>query len=72
MKNVKFSLSSIEGKLSRVEMQQILGGCGGGRYTNCDYSIPYDSCPNGRKVFRSEAKRENYICCLKPGEVFPQ
>ncbi len=53
-------------------MQQILGGCGGGRFTNCDYSIPYDRCPNGRKVFRGEAKRENYICCLKLGEVFPQ
>ena len=26
MKNVKFSLSSIEGKLSRVEMQQVVGG----------------------------------------------
>ena len=65
MKNVKFSHSSIEGKLSRVEMQQILGGCGGAQYTMCDLSIPYHRCPNGRKVFRGEAKIENYIGCLK-------
>ena len=28
MKKIKFNLSNIEGKLSRVEMQQIVGGSG--------------------------------------------
>ena len=51
MKNVKFSLSSIEGKLSRVEMQQILGGSGGRRYSGCDYSKTEASCTNGRRVY---------------------
>ena len=59
MKNVKFSLSSIEGKLSRVEMQQILGGCGGHRYSGCDYSKSEASCPNGRRVYVNG----KYECC---------
>ena len=74
MKNVKFSLSNIEGKLSRVEMKQILGGSGGSSdcpYFNCNCNISHDNCSQGRRVYRGEAKMENYICCLNDGATIP-
>ena len=61
MKNVKFSLSNIEGKLSRVEMQQILGGCGGGNLA-CDTSENAKrDCPSGRKCIIDGS----FYCCLR-------
>ena len=59
MKKIKFNLSNIEGKLSRVEMQQIVGGSGYSFY--CDRSIPEASCRSSRKGIRSWDGV--YICC---------
>lgn len=59
MKNVKFSLSNIEGKLSRVEMQQVVGGSGSSS-SDCDSSIPETSCACSKKGYRNG----NYVCCF--------
>ena len=63
MKKIKFNLSNIEGKLSRVEMQQILGGCGGSR-SDCDSSIPKERCACSRRGYRN-GDPSNYVCCFK-------
>ena len=66
MKNVKFSLSSIEGKLSRVEMKQILGGSAVMPRNDCDKSIPEYRC----QIFRRCYEIGRYIGC-KRGDYFP-
>ncbi len=60
MKNLKFSLSNIEGKLTRQQMRNILGGSGPGSRVTCDTSVNENSCINGRKCFGNG----RYICCL--------
>ena len=62
MKNVKFSLSNIEGKLSRVEMQQIVGGSGGSS-SDCDPNISESGCPSSKRVYNSNTHQ--YFCCHK-------
>ena len=61
MKKLKFSLSNIEGKLSRLEMKQILGGSGDTRpYERCGCRyIPITECPDGFRFFTDGG----YECC---------
>ena len=62
MKNVKFSLSNIEGKLSRVEMKQILGGCSSGG--GCDRSVSEGTCASRGAGLKCKIDG-SYYCCLR-------
>ena len=62
MKKLKFSLSNIEGKLSRLEMKQILGGSGDSRpyeKCGCNYNIKMEDCDDGFRAYRNGG----YECC---------
>ena len=61
MKKIKFNLSNIEGKLSRVEMQQILGGSGW--RNEIDTTVPEYLCKSSRRVYNSNTGQ--YYGCHK-------
>ena len=61
MKKIKFNLSNIEGKLSKVEMKQILGGCCRGKsgFFALYPRVSEKCCPDRERVYHNG----KYIGC---------